>query len=173
MGLVDDERVVGAQHPVPLDLGEQDAVGHDLDLGRVARPVGETDLEADGLAERGPELLGDAVGDRTRGQPARLGVADGAGHPATDVEADLGQLGGLPGPRLTRDDDDLVSPDGVGDVAAPLADRQLGGEGDRAHAVVRLCLRLSTSGHPSPRRAHRRENRARVGCRFRGRLFVG
>ena len=28
--LVDDQRVVAAQHPVALDLGEQDAVGHHL-----------------------------------------------------------------------------------------------------------------------------------------------
>ena len=34
--LVDDQRVVAAQHPVGLDLGQQDAVGHQLDQ-RVAR----------------------------------------------------------------------------------------------------------------------------------------
>ena len=31
VGLVDDERVVGPQHRVALDLREQDAVGHHLD----------------------------------------------------------------------------------------------------------------------------------------------
>ncbi len=137
--LVDDQRVVGAQHAVALDLGEQDAVGHDLDLGRVARAVGEPHLVAHDLAERGPQLLGDAVGDRARGQPARLGVADGPRHPAAEVEADLGQLGGLPGPRLAGDDHDLMGADRVGDLGAPLADRQVGGEGDRAHAGVRVC----------------------------------
>ena len=29
--LVDDDRVVAPQHPVALDLGQQDAVGHQLD----------------------------------------------------------------------------------------------------------------------------------------------
>src|SRR5699024_11905078 len=31
--LVDDDRVVGAEEPVPSDLGEQQAVRHDLDGG--------------------------------------------------------------------------------------------------------------------------------------------
>jgi hypothetical protein len=34
--LVDHDRVVAAQVPVPLELGEQDAVGHHLDPGGVA-----------------------------------------------------------------------------------------------------------------------------------------
>ena len=33
VGLVDDERVVGGEQPVALDLGQQDAVGHHLDEG--------------------------------------------------------------------------------------------------------------------------------------------
>ena len=46
--LVEDDRVVAAQHPVALDLGEQDAVGHELDQRVVADVVGEADLVADG-----------------------------------------------------------------------------------------------------------------------------
>ena len=34
--LVDDEHLVGPQHPVALDLGEEDPVGHDLDEGVLA-----------------------------------------------------------------------------------------------------------------------------------------
>ncbi len=52
VGLVDDDRVVGAQLAVGLDLGEQDAVRHQLDEGGVrVHLVGEADLPADGLAE--------------------------------------------------------------------------------------------------------------------------
>ena len=49
--LVDDQRVVLPQHPVALDLGEQDAVGHQFDEGVVAGAGGEPDLVADGVAE--------------------------------------------------------------------------------------------------------------------------
>jgi hypothetical protein len=36
VGLVDDERVVPAQVPVAGELGQQDAVGHELDQGSSA-----------------------------------------------------------------------------------------------------------------------------------------
>ncbi len=45
--LVDDDRVVAAQVAVALHLGEQDAVGHHLQPGRVAAVVGEPHLVAD------------------------------------------------------------------------------------------------------------------------------
>ena len=77
MGLVDDERVVCAGVPVALDLGEQDAVGHHLDERVVARSVGEPDLVADDIADVDAQLLGDAIGDRSR-DAARLGVTDDA-----------------------------------------------------------------------------------------------
>ena len=45
--LVDDQGVVGAERPVAVQLGEQDAVGHQLDQRGAVRPVGEADLVAD------------------------------------------------------------------------------------------------------------------------------
>ena len=48
MRLVDDDRVVGREQPVALRLGEQDAVGHQLDERVGLRVVGEADLVADG-----------------------------------------------------------------------------------------------------------------------------
>ena len=78
MRLVDDDRVVAAQQPVALDLGQQDAVGHQLDQGGVADPVGEPDRVADRLADLGAEFLGDPLGDRPGRDPARLGVPDHA-----------------------------------------------------------------------------------------------
>ena len=47
VGLVDDQRVVAAEHPVAGQLGEQDAVGHQLDQRVLADLVGEADLPAD------------------------------------------------------------------------------------------------------------------------------
>ena len=109
MGLVEDERVVAQQPAVALDLGEQDAVGHQLDQRAVAGLVGEPHGVADGLAQRGAELVGDALGDGARGEPARLGVADGAADAAAELQADLRQLGGLARAGLAGDDDDLVA----------------------------------------------------------------
>jgi hypothetical protein len=78
VGLVDDQRVVATQHPVALDLGEQDAVGHHLDERRLADLVGEAHRVADVVAQLRPDLLGHPLGDRAGGDPAGLGVAD---HP--------------------------------------------------------------------------------------------
>ena len=143
--LVDDDRVVAAQVAIALQLGEQDAVGHQLDPAALRRPVGEPHLVADQVAELGAQLLGDPLGHRPGRDPARLGVADHLAPefsraPATQLEADLRQLGGLAGAGLARQHDDLVVADRGGDVLAPLADRQLGRIGDLS------C----SSGHDRP-----------------------
>jgi hypothetical protein len=51
--LVDDQGVVAPQLAVPLHLGQQDPVGHDLDQRAVAGLIGEPDLVADRRAELG------------------------------------------------------------------------------------------------------------------------
>ena len=132
--LVDDDRVVLREHPVALELGQQDAVGHQLDPAGLRGPVGEAHLVADQVAELGAQLGGDPLGDRAGRDPARLGVPDQpaalAPAAAAELEADLGDLGGLARPGLAGDDDDLVVADGGGDVVAALGDRQLGRVGD-------------------------------------------
>ncbi len=109
VGLVEDEGVVAQQAAVALDLGEQDAVGHQLDQGAVADLVGEAHGVADRLAKRGAQLVGDALRDGARGQPARLGVPDGAADAAAEFQADLGQLGRLARAGLAGDHDHLVA----------------------------------------------------------------
>ncbi len=128
--LVDDEGVVARQVAVPLDLGEQHAVGHQPDHRGVADPVGEADRVADRTPERDVQLLRDAFGDRPRGDPPGLGVPDQPVHAATQLEADLRQLGRLAGPGLARDDDDLVVTDRLGDLVLALRDREVGWVGD-------------------------------------------
>ena len=83
MGLVDDDRVVLAQHPVAVDLVEQDAVGHQLDLRARADVVGEAHLVADQAADLLAQLLRDAFGDGAGGEAARLGVADRRPRPSS------------------------------------------------------------------------------------------
>ena len=131
--LVDDQRVVAPQHPIVLQLGEQDAVGHHLDHRVVGDLIGEADLVAHCGPERPVELLGDAFGDGPGGDPARLRVPDLAADPPAQLEADLGQLGGLAGAGLAGDDHDLVVADGSGDVVPALAHRQVVGIGDRGY----------------------------------------
>ena len=137
--LVDDQRVVGAQQRVALRLGEQDAVGHQLDRGAALQPVLEAHLEADDLAERRVQLLGDALGDARRGDAPRLRVADqpaAAGtDAATQLERDLRQLGGLARAGLAADDDDRVLAHRPRDLVPPRRDRQRRRVGDRRDGV--------------------------------------
>ena len=124
MRLVEDDGVVGAQLRIALRLRQQDAVGHQLDVGLGSNAVGEADLIADIAARLAVQLLGDARGGGARGDAARLGVADQAGAAAPQFQADLGQLGGLAGAGLAADDDDLVLLDGARDLAAAFIHRQ-------------------------------------------------
>ena len=123
--LVDDQGVVAQQPTVPLDLGEQDAVGHDLHQGAVGDLVGEPHRVADGLAEGYGQLVGDALRDGTGRKPAGLGVPDHAPHAAAGLQADLGQLGGLARSGLPRHDDHLVLADGGREVIAAGTDRKV------------------------------------------------
>jgi hypothetical protein len=61
-------------------------------------------------------------------------VPDHPVHPAAELQADLRQLGGLPGAGLAGDDHDLGVPDGGQDLVLVLADRQRRRVADRRHA---------------------------------------
>src|SRR6202012_3077836 len=122
VGLVEDQGVVAQQAAVALDLGEQNAVGHQFDQGAIADLVGEPDGEADGVAERAVQLVGDARRDGSRGQPTGLGVPDGSSNATTDVEADFWQLRRFARACFAGDDYHLVRADGFGDFLPPLAD---------------------------------------------------
>ncbi|MDT5218387.1 MAG: hypothetical protein QOF15_492, partial [Mycobacterium sp.] len=126
VGFVEDERVVAQEPAVALDLGEQDAVGHQLDQRAVADSVGESHGVADCVAERAVQLVSDALRDCAGGQSPGLGVPDRAAHTTADVETDLGQLGGFARAGFSGDDDHLVIEDRRTDFLAPLADRQVG-----------------------------------------------
>ena len=138
--LVDDERVVAAQHRIRLNLRQQDAVRHQLDEGRGADLVRETHLVAHHLAALAAhgltQLVGDAIRDRARREPARLSVPDHARDAAAELHADLRQLRRLTRAGLARHDDHLVVSDGARDLTPALAHRQVGefDHGDRRGA---------------------------------------
>ena len=60
-------------------------------------------------------------------------MADQTLHATSQLQADLGQLGRLARARLAADDDDLVAPDGLGQIVATLADGQLLVVGNPGH----------------------------------------
>ena len=102
--LVDDERVVAVEERVALNLGEQDAVGHELDLRLLARAILEADLVADLAPELALELARDASRHAGRGDATRLGHADLSLASAPRGQGDFRQLRRLP--RTGRPDDD-------------------------------------------------------------------
>ena len=162
MRLVDDERVVGAEQPVALDLGKQDAVRHELDQRGVAHLVGEAHLVADRPAQLGAELLGDPVRDRTGRQPSGLGVSDRPAYAAAQLEADLGQLGGLARPGLPRHHHDLVVTDRREDLVLRPRHRELGWIAHRRHCcppVGDASLGPREGGHRGRRPAKPRSSR--------------
>ncbi len=98
VGLVDDDRLVLVQEPVARGLGQQNAVGHQLDLGRVGELVLEARLKTDQTAELGAGLLGDALAHAARCQPAWLGMSDQTAIADTGLQQDLGSCVVLPEP---------------------------------------------------------------------------
>ena len=96
--LVNDEGRVAAQQLVVLNFGEQNTVGHELDGAVLADLGGESHLVADGFANLLAELFGDAFGHGTRGEAARLGVADEALLPRPSSRHILGIWVVLPEP---------------------------------------------------------------------------
>ena len=160
MSLVDDDRVVPQQVPVVVDLGEQDAVGHQLHQRVRAGVVTEPDRVAHCPADRRTGLLGNALRQGARRDPTRLGVTDHAADPAAELQAQLGQLGGLPRTRLAGNDHHLIALDRRAQVGDPIGDRELGrdlnGRDDAASrreplpGAPQLCLELGHRTRPPP-----------------------
>ena len=166
--LVDDDRVVGAQQRIILRLGQQDAVGHQLDRRPGRHRVVEPDLIPDRLAQRRAQLLCDPLGRGGGRNPAGLGVAD---QPAAglalacrappDRQGDLWQLGGLARAGFAGNDDDLVGLQCPGDLFAPCRDGQGLRKRDFRYRIGKPC-RLRRTGLARPTG---RARRARGGLR--------
>ena len=129
VGLVDDDRVVAREPAIGRDLGQQDAVGHELDRGLLGDVVVETHLVADQPAHRHLKFLGHAPGDRARGDASRLRAANHAGGAAPGLQAQLGQLRGLARAGFAGHHNHLVVADQRHDPVGLGGDRQALGHG--------------------------------------------
>ena len=79
MGFIHDNGVVFEQVGIGLGLGQQHAVGHDLDAGLGSSLVAEADFAADIAAVGHLEFFGHALGDGKSGDAARLRDGDAGG----------------------------------------------------------------------------------------------
>ena len=111
-----------------LRLGEQDAVGHQLDEGIRRAAVAEANLVTDQAPRFALQFLRKARRRGTRRDAPRLGVADQAGRAAPQCEADLGNLRRFARAGFAADDHHRMSGDQRGDLVAPRIDRQIVGK---------------------------------------------
>ena len=95
MRLIDDQGVVLTQVRIVLGLGQQDSIGHQLDITALAGAIGKTNLVADKLTELAVQLFGNARSGRPRGNASRLGMPDQAMY--TSRRALTGRSGGNSG----------------------------------------------------------------------------
>jgi len=160
VGFIHDESVVGEQVPVPLGLGQQDSVGHDLDQGPVPGFLVEADLVAHRLARRLAQLLGDAARHGEGGDAPRLGAADHSIEAAACFQAELGQLGGLARAGFAGHDHHRMTADGIHDGLPVGADGQGRVIGQRWHQGAALLLAVRRMAQllgddPQPPLGHR------------------
>ena len=117
--LVDDDRVVVVEEAIALRLGEQDAVGHQLDqaFGRGCDPGSAACSPRAGRAASSSSSAIRAR-DRARGDAARLRVADDARDAAAASRQIFGQLRRLARAGLAAHDHDRMLLDGAADLVA-------------------------------------------------------
>ena len=136
--LVDDQRVVGAEIAVALDLGEQDAVGHQLDA-RVRRGVpAKAHLVAHEPAVSGSKLRSDTGRDASRRDSPRLRMTNHRAVAPPRPETDFRELGALARSGRAHHERDRMLDDCPCDVSRPTRNRQIGHDGrwGNHHAFV-------------------------------------
>ena len=134
VGLVDDEGGVAAEEGVVAGLGQEDAVGHQLEARLGGGLALEAVLVAHGHAEGRADLLGQATGHGDGRQAARLGDAD---HPAglgAGQVGELGELGGLAAARVAADDGDGAPTERLDQFVRVRGDGQFWRDGQAIHA---------------------------------------
>ncbi len=98
VGLVDDQGIVLVEVGVLLDLRQQDAVGHQLDVGLGPGAVAEAHLVAHRAARLHPQLTGDTGSEGAGRDAPRLGMADVPSTPRPRLRQIFGSWVDLPEP---------------------------------------------------------------------------
>ena len=92
VGLVDDDHVVGPEQRIGTGLGEQHAVGHELDARAVRHAPPVAVLEPDESAHLDAEFGGDALGHRHCRETARLRDGDAPQRARVEREGALAAM---------------------------------------------------------------------------------
>src|SRR4051812_4162229 len=108
---------------ITLRFGEQDAVGHQFQIGVLADVIGKPYLVTYASADIRSQLLGDPRCNASGRNPARLGVANHSRNAATQFQAYFWQLRSLARTGFTADDDHLIFRDGLCNLILLLRDR--------------------------------------------------
>ena len=95
VGFINDDHVVVGKLRIALRLGEQDAVGHQFDVGLGTGAIVETNLAADFASPGDGQFLGDAARDGQRGDATGLRATDLGADAESGFETHLGQLRGF------------------------------------------------------------------------------
>ena len=132
---IENEHGIVPQHGIALDLGQQDAVRHELDARVAAGVVAEAHLAADFAAPGNIEFFRHAFGYAHGSDTPRLRAADLAAHIVQGFEAHLGKLCGFSRASFACEDDDLILADGRDDLVTAGRDGQVWGITDVRHGA--------------------------------------
>ena len=123
--LVNDQRVVTIEEAVVLRLGQQDAVGHQLDQRVLAALIGKAHLIANGFPKRRAKLFRNPCGHAPSCEPPWLRVADQPVSASAKFETNLRKLRGFAGAGFASDHYHLVVADRCGNIVALGGDWQV------------------------------------------------
>ncbi len=126
--LIENQGVVATEPGIALRLGEQDAVGHQLDVRIRRGTVAEANLVADDTPQLAVQFLRNAASRRPRSDTARLRMADQPRRTAPEFQTDFRNLRRLARAGFTANDDDLMFSNQSRNFGAAGVDRQIVGE---------------------------------------------
>ena len=123
---IENDRVVVRQVRIALRFRQQNAIGHQLDVGLRIRPVIKANLAADLPAPRHLQLLGNPARDGQGRHPTRLRATDLRLDAQPGFQAHLGNLRRLARARLACNHHDLAPANRRHDLVLAHGDRQVG-----------------------------------------------
>ncbi len=133
MSLIDYQDVVRSQKRIALQFGQQDAIGHELDVGFRAGLIVKPDFAAYFTSVCCVELFRDTARDGKCRDTPGLGAADGGFNAQAGFQTHLGNLRRFARARLTANHNHLVLANGLNNLILAGDDRQPGWISDLRH----------------------------------------